>query len=139
MVEVTVSHGKKDPQKSEINRKPGDTFHSRIMSYEFVGCCEIISLKTNVLSKQWEASSWQVEGVADIIIFLKPEQLKSFLFPHYIFLSLSEMLSDWTLFLGKNLFQLEFGVIRQRQKTTRTRQVQKWEKKETVYSGLGFK
>lgn len=80
------------------------------MSYELVGCCELISVKNTVLSKQWGASSWQVEGMANIILFLKPEQLKSFLFLHYIFLSLSEMLSNLTLFLGKNLFLLKFGI-----------------------------
>lgn len=92
------------------NCNPGDTFHSRIISCELVGCCELISVKNTVLSKQWWDSSWKVEGKAGITIFLKPEQLKSFVFPHYTFLSLSEMLSDWTVFLGKNLFPLKFGI-----------------------------
>lgn len=43
-------------------------------------------------------------------MFLQPEWLKSFEFPYYTFLRESEILSELTFFLGKNLFQQKFGI-----------------------------
>lgn len=62
MVEMTGSHRKRTPQKSEIkNSNPSDTFSCWIMSdwvntlmgKHSVSCCEHISVKNTVLYQQW--------------------------------------------------------------------------------------
>lgn len=115
----TVRYGRGDcksweepPQKSEIiNSIPGDTFHSRIMSYEKTLSwllwahlseerCTLQTVRSQLMKsggEGWHYSLFKVWVVEKLCI-------PALHFP------ISKMLSEWTLSLGKNLFQLKFGM-----------------------------